>query len=85
MLFSTVSTAANVVWFDGTHQVTYATQEKLSPVVSLALRMFTSDMQAVTGLPAAARSNAPIEIYQLDLLNNKEFKQIDKKMPFISV
>ena len=77
MLFSTVSTAANVVWFDGTHQVTYATQEKLSPVVSIALRMFTSDMQAVTGLPAAARSNAPIEIYQLDLLNNKEFKQID--------
>lgn len=77
LLFPNVSMAANVVWFDGTTQVTYSTQEKLSPVVGIALDMFASDMQAVTGLPAAARVNAPIEIYQLDLLNNKEFKQID--------
>ena len=40
--------------------------------------MFESDMKAVTGLAAKQKAGAPIQIYQLDMLTNKEFSALEK-------
>ncbi len=57
---------AEVRWFDGTHPVTYCVEGKSAPVLSIALDMFASDMQQVTGKRAVAAKNATIQIFQLD-------------------
>ena len=56
--------AANVVWYDGQHPVTYQLTGKPAPVVQQALRMFADDMQLVTGHKAVAAKTAPIRIVQ---------------------
>ena len=56
--------AANVVWYDGQHPVTYQLTGKPAPVVYQALRMFADDMQLVTGHRAVAAKTAPIRIVQ---------------------
>lgn len=71
-------TATNIYWTDGYGKVTYNTNSITSPVVKIALKMFESDMKAVTGMAAAKSSNAPIQIYQLDQLTNKEFATVEK-------
>ena len=71
--------ANKVVFYNGHEHVTYTTQQKLSPVVKVALDMFENDMQLVTGRKASHKAGARIEIFQLDLLNNKEFKKIQKR------
>ena len=40
--------------------------------------MFESDMKAVTGLAAKQKAGAPLQIYQLDMLTNKEFSALEK-------
>ena len=47
--------AADVVWFDGQHPVTYQVVGKTDPVVKIALEMFCSDMEQVTGLRPVKR------------------------------
>ena len=61
-----VATRAQLVWFDGQQAVSYQVQGKTEPVVEIALQMFRSDMQQVTGLEAVARKDATIQLYELD-------------------
>ena len=63
--------AADVVWFDGQHPVTYQVVGKTDPVVKIALEMFCSDMEQVTGLRPVKRGerivksgNAVIRVVQ---------------------
>ena len=60
--------AAEVVWFDGTNAVTYSVQKNTEPVVEVALQMFASDMEAVTGRKAVAapEGKAAIRLVELD-------------------
>ncbi len=69
---STTAQAKDVVWYSGGH-VTYSIQKTYGTVVAKALDMFSADMKAVTG-KSARQGNGKIEIYQLDMLTNKEFK-----------
>ncbi len=69
---------ANVYWMDGYGKVTYSINATTSPVVKIALREFANDMKMVTGFEAKEKSGAPIQIYQLDQLTNKEFAAIEK-------
>lgn len=69
-----VASAKDVVWYSG-GQVTYSTQKNYGTVVAKALDMFSSDMKAVTGKPAR-KGPGKIEIYQLDMLTQKEFKAL---------
>ena len=59
-----IPAAADVVWYDGQHPVTYQVQGKLSPVAQQALRMFSDDMELVTGHTAVVAKTAPIRIVQ---------------------
>ena len=42
--------AAEIVWFDGQQPITYCVSKKVEPVVKVALELWKSDMQQVTGL-----------------------------------
>ncbi len=72
------ATPANIYWTDGNGRVTYNTNAKTSQVVKIALDLFESDMKAVTGLAPKQKSNATIQIYQVDMLSNKEFSAVEK-------
>ena len=74
----TQTAAPNVYWTDGYGRVSYTTNSILSPVVKIALKEFAGDMKAVTGFEAKEKSSAPIQIYQLDQLTNKEFSAVEK-------
>ena len=58
--------ATDVVWYDGSHAVTYQVEGNTAPVVDIALDMFASDMEMVTGQKAVVSKNATIRIYELD-------------------
>lgn len=74
--------AKDIVWYAGGH-VTYSVQKNYGTVVAKALDMFESDMHAVTGKSAQHRENGRVDIYQLDLVNNKEMKMLDKyRVPY---
>lgn len=72
------ATPANVYWTDGNGKVTYNINSNTSQVVKIALNLFENDMKGVTGFAAKQKSNAPIQIYQLDMLSNKEFSAVEK-------
>jgi hypothetical protein len=72
------SWAGDVVWFNGKSPVTYSVCDQHDKVVDVALDIFSSDMAAVTGRSASKKGTAPIEIFQLDKLSNKEFAQLTK-------
>lgn len=74
----TQTVAPNVYWTDGYGRVSYTTNSIISPVVKIALKEFAGDMKAVTGLEAKEKNGAPIQIYQLDQLSNKEFSAVEK-------
>ena len=57
---------AQFVWYDGQQPVSYQVQGRMAPVVGIALDMFRSDMQQVTGREAVAAKNAVIQVYELD-------------------
>lgn len=69
--------AKEIIWYSGGH-VTYSVQKNYGTVVDKALDMFEWDMHAVTGKKAQQREKAAIEVYQLDLANNKEMKALDQ-------
>ncbi len=71
-------TATNIYWNDGNGRVSYHINDNPSTVVKTALQMFANDMMDIMGLPAREKSNAPIQIYQLDELTNKEFAALEK-------
>ena len=74
-----VQTAPSCVyWTDGNGRVTYSVNANTSTVVKKVLDMFESDMKAVTGLAAKQKAGAPLQIYQLDMLTNKEFSALEK-------
>lgn len=77
--FFTPISAKDVVWYNGRGNVEYRVCNKPSPVVKIALGMFSSDMKAVTGHHAHSVGKAPVEIFQLDMLTNKEMKELDKR------
>ena len=59
-----VASAADVVWFDGHHPVTYQVVGKVDPVVKIALQMFESDIQMVTGMKPVASKSTTIRVVQ---------------------
>ena len=58
------SFADEVVWFDGKVPITYRLPRKVEPVVKMALDMWKSDMQQVTGMTPVASAKAIIEVVQ---------------------
>ncbi len=56
--------AADIVWYDGRHAVTYQVEGRTDPVVKMALQMFCDDMQQVTGQRAVASRKGSIRIVQ---------------------
>ena len=84
--FVTLASAGNIVWYDGHSNVGYVSQQNYSPVVKTALRMFSDDMQAVTGHHAEANGKGRLEIIELSTLTNKEFKKLQKRrLPYQKV
>jgi len=64
MAISVGTKAADMVWFDGQHPVSYQVVGKTDPVVKIALQMFESDMEMVTGMKPVAAKKAAIRIIQ---------------------
>lgn len=64
MAISVGTKAADMVWFDGQHPVSYQVAGKVDPVVKIALQMFSSDMEMVTGMKPVASREASIRIVQ---------------------
>ena len=56
------NTDSEVVWFDGWHPVTYSLPKRVEPVVEVALEMFKSDIQQVTGLTPVASDKAVVKV-----------------------
>ena len=56
--------AADIVWFDGTHPITYQLVGKIDPVVKIALQMWSDDMEQVTGMRPVSSKKASIRIIQ---------------------
>ena len=75
---SSATTGGNVYWTDGAGRVFYSTNTMTSPVVKIALDLFSQDMQAITGIGARQKNGANIQIFQLDQLTNKEFAALEK-------
>lgn len=75
------ASAQNVFWNDAYGKVYYSINSAPSPVVKLALEMFSSDMEMVLGHEAKEKANANIQIFQLDQLTNKEFSALEKLNP----
>ncbi len=73
--------ATNIYWHDGNGSVYYHINANPSTVARAALQMFADDMTAVMGKPAREKADAPIQIYQLDELTNKEFAALEKLAP----
>lgn len=80
-----VCTAANhnegeFVWYNGKQAITYSVSKSVSPVVTIALDMFTGDMKQVTGvLPQKTHTgNTAIKIVQLDK-NRSALKELLKQ------
>ena len=73
-----VPAPSTIYWNDVYGKVYYSKNANVSPVVKIALNMFSDDMKAILGYPAKEKSNANIQIYQLDQLSNKEFSSIEK-------
>lgn len=64
LLFGAGNVIANVVWFDGKSPVTYSLSGKTDPVVQVALEMFKSDLQQVTGMIPVPSKQAAVRIVQ---------------------
>lgn len=84
MLFpaaAVAAAAAEVEWYDGNGPVTYHVQKKTDPVVEVALQMFASDMEAVTGRKAVAASEkgAAIRLVQLDRASAPVLKSLERQ------
>ena len=78
---ATAADAAEVAWYDGKNPVTYSVQKNTEPVVEVALQMFASDMEAVTGRKAvaAAEKRAAIRLVELDKASASVRRQLQKQ------
>lgn len=71
--------ADNVAWYDGKNAVTFSVPKKVEPVVHVALDMFSSDMEAVTGKKAVSSGkDAAIRIVQLDCASGSVAKELSR-------
>ena len=70
--------APNIYWTDANGQVSYNINDKTAHVVKIALNLFENDMKGVTGYAAKQKNTAPIQIFQLDQLSNKEFSNLEQ-------
>lgn len=77
LALATAGHAKDVVWYSGGH-VAYSVQKNYGTVVEKALAMFDSDMRAVTGKSTSVKQDARVAFYQLDMVNNKEMKELDR-------
>ena len=77
-LVTTPASAREMLWYDGIHAVTLSVPKAADPVVTVAARMFASDMKAVTGQSAvtAAPAEATIRIVELDRTAPSERQKI---------
>ena len=66
LLVCSMVMAGPLTWFDGVNAVSYCVEGKAAPVVGIALEMFASDMQQVTGQRAISSKEGTIRIYQLE-------------------
>lgn len=73
--------AKDLIWYDGTHPVTYHVQKNVDPVVKVAAEMFSGDMEAVTGKRAVAEKEktAAIRIIELDKASASDRKGLLKQ------
>ena len=62
MVLTTIDLKAELVWFNGQAPITYSVPKKVEPVVKIALEMWKSDMQQVTGRTPVASSKPTIKI-----------------------
>ncbi|MBQ7662219.1 MAG: glycosyl hydrolase 115 family protein [Prevotella sp.] len=62
--FLQIKASDAVVWFNGSEPVSYQVDGKVSPVVEIALQMFDSDMQQVTGFKPVKSKKGIIRIIQ---------------------
>lgn len=88
ILFSVIivtATAADVKWFDGSNFVSYNINGKTAPVVTVALQMFSGDMQMVTGQTAKVDKNGTIQIYELDKNKSAISKLRKQNIPVDSI
>lgn len=68
------------VWYDGRQAVTYQVNGQVHTVVGVALDLFASDIQQVTGRkPEATKKGATIQIYELDKADAKTLKVLKAK------
>lgn len=72
--------AKDVVWYDGSHAITYNAPKKSDLVVNTAIRMFKEDMQSVTGKTPVASDDkkAAIRLVQLNKVGASVRKQLAK-------
>jgi len=68
--------AKDVVWFNGSGNISYELKSKKSPIVETALELFCSDMYQLTDHRAESRNGADIEIYELDKMKDKDFRKL---------
>ena len=70
--------ATDFEWYNGCDAVTCHVQEKVEPVVRIALQMFSSDMKAVTGKDIRTVENAAasIRIVELDKVSKTMRKSL---------
>ena len=73
--------AESLLWFDGHHPVSYCVDGKSDPVVGMALQMFSSDMNAVTGSPAVSKNKktATIQIIELDQASKSALRSLQRQ------
>ena len=77
---SSVAMATDYIWYDGSKAVSYQMNGKAHTVVGVALDLFKSDMQQVTGkMPETAGKNATIQIFELDQADSKTVKALKAK------
>ncbi|MBP5419055.1 MAG: glycosyl hydrolase 115 family protein [Bacteroidales bacterium] len=77
LLIVTNTVAADFVWYNGTKAVDYQLMTKTSTVADIAIDMFASDMEAVTGKRAVkVKRNATIRIWQVDKMSPAEVKKL---------
>ena len=67
---------AEVVWYDGTHAVSYCVEGRMAPVVEIALQMFSDDMRQVTGQQAVCSKSGQIRIVELDKASGATMKRL---------
>lgn len=70
--------AAADAWWITPEGVSYSVCEHPSQVVRIALDLFGQDMKEVTGSKTREKTNAPIQILQLNTLTDKEFEAMQR-------